>query len=136
VQPRNAYARAEREAARTFAKFFDNPDHLMPGDYGRFARRKLPFHYMQVGAAYPASVHAQEHFARLRIGAGHVKESEGVGVDRRRGTQHACLHLFTTLSGKTIVPEQVRSAQQTSIRCGCGVELLRLKRKPIAGHRF
>ncbi len=111
VQPRNADARAEREAAGALAKFLDNPDHLVPGDYGRFARRELPFNHMQIGAAYPASVHAHEHFAWPRIGAGHVKESERVGIDRRGRTQKAGLHLFTTLLVKTIVPEQVRSAQ-------------------------
>jgi hypothetical protein len=49
---------------------------LVPGNDSGMARRKLTFGDVQIGAADPASPHAQEHMSRFRLRSGHVLDLE------------------------------------------------------------
>src|SRR5208283_825540 len=69
----------------------------MSRDYGRLARRELPFDHMQIGAADAASLNSHKHFPRPGSRIGDIDKRKRVRLGGSRRTQHASLHVWLTL---------------------------------------
>jgi hypothetical protein len=59
VKPCSSYSLPSREVCHPIAKLFDDADNLMSGNDGRQLPIQLSFNDVKIGAAYPASFHAQ-----------------------------------------------------------------------------
>jgi hypothetical protein len=72
---------------------FNDAHHLMARNQGRFARCKLAFDHVQIGAADAACMYAHQHLAGIEaLRRGRVSINQWVGFDRSASRQHACLH--------------------------------------------
>jgi len=93
VQPRDAHACSDGIKLGVFTRSLDNPDHLVAGRNGKFARRELAFDHMQIGTADPASIHANQHLPGTRLRLRKLGELERVGFDGRRSAKNAGFHM-------------------------------------------
>ena len=67
MKPWHANASACHVPLRLGARANYSSDYLMPGHNILQLRRKLAFHYMEIGAADAAGTHLDQHFIRFRL---------------------------------------------------------------------
>src|SRR3984893_3436026 len=105
IQPRDAHAAAHRKSRRSFSRFFDNTNNLMPRYDRRFSGWELAFHDVQIGPANSAIMHANEDFILRRFAQRYFRVLQGIRFDRRGTFKNTSFHAQTSIAGaRQLVP--------------------------------
>src|SRR5882724_3335534 len=102
MQPRDADAIADLEAARARASFLDAADDLMAGDHRRATRRKLAFDHVEIGPTNAAGAHADADLVVTRRRRSDVRVTKRLRVDGRRAREEVGFHTGTLLPCVTL----------------------------------
>src|ERR1700730_10772079 len=97
MQPRNANPRADHVAACACSLFLDDADNLMSRYDRRLPRGQFSLDHMQIGAAYAANVHSNQHLAFSGVRHRHVGEEEWIRFNPRGSVEQTSLHGGTSM---------------------------------------